>query len=557
MSFKIRGSVMNSGEQNSTIFEGQKSIIRYEEPALKGSRFNSLPVQSGCVLHLFAGEGVGGTTTGSDVIVSVWDDLSGNGNTFFQNTQSNMPLLKQNVKNNLPAVRFFPGESGEQGGWGVSKWGSSLVGNIESSGTPNIFNQSSLISYPFVSGTTPGEIFYVLVPTASFGYEGGISTFGSLPVSGNLSGSVFFKSNGTISENFGSETSYSISISGNKSRNWWIYNVSSDTQFSASLTGSQITASATNTVGWTNDFFKLGVGTNNNNVNNYFNGYIGEVIMFNRKLNSSERNDVLSFLGETWDLLEKNNNYLTFPLGFEKNYILDEKYQSSEMNLTGNFTIEFWSLTVSGGGDVVSRGNQQGNAFQYEIERNLFNSILTISFNGIATTAIVGLTAGSVGPWYHFAFRRDSSTGIIDAIVNGVWKGGLTGSVGDLYNPQSEGRFRIGKGCSDDNNISGSYRDSILDEIRIWNVHRTISDIDRDRLKVLNGNEDGLVAYYKCERGLTPNTIENKNVLLDSTGNGNNIFSYTGGGIEHFPISYAQVNFPFKYRNQEFDSSND
>jgi len=46
---------------------------------------------------------------------------------------------------------------------------------------------------------------------------------------------------------------------------------------------------------------------------------------------------------------------------------------------------------------------------------------------------------------------------------------------------------------------NGNYLTGNLDEIRIWNTQRTAEEIARFRTIYLNGTEDGLVAYYRCD----------------------------------------------------------
>ncbi len=60
----------------------------------------------------------------------------------------------------------------------------------------------------------------------------------------------------------------------------------------------------------------------------------------------------------------------------------------------------------------------------------------------------------------------------------------------------------------------------LMDEIRVWNYARSIEEIKNDKLTVLNGNENGLVAYYNFDDKATTAT--------DLTSNANN-GTITGG----------------------------
>jgi len=57
--------------------------------------------------------------------------------------------------------------------------------------------------------------------------------------------------------------------------------------------------------------------------------------------------------------------------------------------------------------------------------------------------------------------------------------------------------------------------DGVIDEVRVWNVCRTASQLQLNAGKTLNGNETGLVAYYKMSDG-------SGTTLTDNSTNGNN-----------------------------------
>ena len=45
---------------------------------------------------------------------------------------------------------------------------------------------------------------------------------------------------------------------------------------------------------------------------------------------------------------------------------------------------------------------------------------------------------------------------------------------------------------------TGRYFDGLIDEVRIWSDDRSVTEIRQNMYRELNGDEDGLVAYYKC-----------------------------------------------------------
>ncbi|GAB4568360.1 MAG: hypothetical protein Kow0047_21170 [Anaerolineae bacterium] len=49
--------------------------------------------------------------------------------------------------------------------------------------------------------------------------------------------------------------------------------------------------------------------------------------------------------------------------------------------------------------------------------------------------------------------------------------------------------------------IWGTSFDGLIDEVRIWNIARTQAEIQADMNRILNGDEPGLVGYWRFEEG--------------------------------------------------------
>ncbi|MBI3502183.1 MAG: DUF1573 domain-containing protein [Bacteroidetes bacterium] len=96
-----------------------------------------------------------------------------------------------------------------------------------------------------------------------------------------------------------------------------------------------------------------------------------------------------------------------------------------------------------------------------------------------------------VGTWYHIVGTNDGTTAKI--YVNGVLKS--SGSVDPNYSGYTGGTWIGGESCC------GNYFSGLIDEVRIWNVTRTQSQITSTMGRRLFGNEAGLVAYYNFDNG--------------------------------------------------------
>ncbi|MGE5401367.1 MAG: LamG-like jellyroll fold domain-containing protein [Ignavibacteriales bacterium] len=121
------------------------------------------------------------------------------------------------------------------------------------------------------------------------------------------------------------------------------------------------------------------------------------------------------------------------------------------------------------------------------------------------------------GIWYHVAFVYDPSISLYKCYINGVEKN-LTNRGDNGVNTSiihSAEPLRIGIRTGNYYSFQGK-----LDEIRIWNVARSASEISANMNTELDGNESGLIAYYKMSNGsgtlLTDNSINgNQGTLVN------------------------------------------
>ncbi len=151
----------------------------------------------------------------------------------------------------------------------------------------------------------------------------------------------------------------------------------------------------------------------------------------------------------------------------------------------------------------------------------LDNGILTSS-NNFATASVNNITSPSpisLNTWTHVAVTWDGTT--MKLYVNGSMVQQETGH---------------GAYVSEDINISlyfnANYFDGTMDEVRIWNVARTASEIASNKDNELFGNETGLIAYYNFNNGIVNANNAGLTTLTDQTSNGNdgtlNTFGLTG-----------------------------
>ena len=140
------------------------------------------------------------------------------------------------------------------------------------------------------------------------------------------------------------------------------------------------------------------------------------------------------------------------------------------------------------------------------------------------------VTGGTVvtGTWQHVAMVYNNTS--LTLYVNGV-------SVGNMVIPAT-----YALPASADNVMIGNtgYTEPFngdIDEIRIWNTALSADDIARTRFCELQGNETGLLRYYKFNQGI--NAVNNSAVttLTDATANANN------GTLTNFSLTGATSNW--------------
>ena len=151
-------------------------------------------------------------------------------------------------------------------------------------------------------------------------------------------------------------------------------------------------------------------------------------------------------------------------------------------------------------------------------------------------------TPGSIllNRWYHVACVIDARRNEMKLFINGNGIGKRDLGTDSVY--QSRLPLRIGWTSEEDVTTHGSFA-GYIDEVRIWNVARTVSKIRSDMNTPLTGNEPGLVAYWKFDEhteGIVYDASANKN---DGRFIGNaKLASYTRPVFESFnPEQLAQA----------------
>ena len=198
---------------------------------------------------------------------------------------------------------------------------------------------------------------------------------------------------------------------------------------------------------------------------------------------------------------------------------------------TSNFTLEAW----------VKRENTNGIAMIFSkynagVAGNYWLGIDSTGKPNLSREASPwGVTATNpmpVNEWHHIAATYDGSqTKIyVDGVVNNTTSAPLS-----INQNVSAIKVNIGAGLA--NNSPAYLFKGELDEIRVWNVARTATQIQQSFITTLQGNESGLVAYYDFNQGIAGGNNASVTTVV------NTVNSASNGTLTNFTKTGTTSNF--------------
>lgn len=198
----------------------------------------------------------------------------------------------------------------------------------------------------------------------------------------------------------------------------------------------------------------------------------------------------------------------------------------SNFNFTSSITVEAWVRVTTFNKDwqaIVTKGDRSWRIARYS-NTNQVNFALTPVGNVTSTVSI------NDGNWHHVAGTYDGAT--MKIYVDGVLENQLSVTA-TIAN--SSYNVAIGENLQ----ATGRSFHGSIDEVRIWGVSRTESEISNSYSCELAGNEAGLVAYYKFNQGISGLNNSTETTLIDVTSNGNN------GTLTNFTLNGSTSNWIF------------
>lgn len=199
------------------------------------------------------------------------------------------------------------------------------------------------------------------------------------------------------------------------------------------------------------------------------------------------------------------------------------------LNLVSSMTFELWIKPNQNMGNgkwdrLIHRNWPTGYFFG---GRNGSTNALAVVLSGDLNAAVTPNNSIDVGVWQHVGFVFDDPANTIKIYKNGTliststWNGTITGNPNSLLTlSQSSETFN-----------------GAMDDVRIWNVARTQSEIQSNMNTELTGTETGLVAYYQFNQGITAGDNTSISTVTDKTTNALN------GTLTNFAKTGTTSNF--------------
>jgi hypothetical protein len=179
----------------------------------------------------------------------------------------------------------------------------------------------------------------------------------------------------------------------------------------------------------------------------------------------------------------------------------------------------------------ISNGYAATNELTYEAwvytQFQFAGSILRFDVNGAGDN--FSTFSFSQNTWYHVAVAYSKTGGYIKFYVNGI----LSNTINPGSMPTIVGSQAISMGAW----RGGRFFKGIMDEVRIWNVARSIEQIQANMNSELLGTEAGLVAYYPFNQGIAAGNNTAITTVTDKTANALN------GTLTNFAKTGATSNF--------------
>ena len=184
---------------------------------------------------------------------------------------------------------------------------------------------------------------------------------------------------------------------------------------------------------------------------------------------------------------------------------------SASLSITGSLSLECWVKfeSIAGAGGTHSLLTKYDDIGANKVSYNFFlttnadpaTNILRFIYSTDGSYQAANdksvLWNPSTATWYHIAVTLDVSAKEIKFYVDGVQQGATQVPTGASI-IDTDIKFAIGTYLQS-NTTPVSFFDGVMDDVRVWNDVRTITEIANNKSVQLAGTEANLVAYWPFE----------------------------------------------------------
>jgi hypothetical protein len=193
------------------------------------------------------------------------------------------------------------------------------------------------------------------------------------------------------------------------------------------------------------------------------------------------------------------------------------------------FTVEAWIKPTSPNGSVVSRGEDFINDrtalnLTYDQPGGTWGEGAGLAYENNSDTDFIYFSGQLIplNDWSHIAATR-ASNGTVTVYVNGTLSRQWTSTGIPASLCQQELDF--GAYWNDGSNPSMSFYNGVIDEVRLWNVARTPTEMAQYYNRTVNSSAAGLIGYWNFDEGAGV-------IAHDLTGLNNATLGLNGSGTD-------------------------
>jgi len=207
---------------------------------------------------------------------------------------------------------------------------------------------------------------------------------------------------------------------------------------------------------------------------------------------------------------------------------------------SNQMTVEVWIKPNSTNQDnyrgIISFGQDGGSqyGFGYAFYATGWRFFLVTPSNSVDQWTSLPYASAPAGQWTHLAATYDGSKLIL-------YKNGSLAEEkeisGNIVWPSSPGNLQIGSFNKDNTDY---YFSGQIDEVRLWNIVRTGPQIKGNKSINLEGNESGLVSYWKADESSGTTLNDETSNQIDGTLNG---------------ATFATLNSPINFSTPVYDNT--